>query len=63
MKYELTNETKMWSGIELHRIKALEDFGNVKKDDLGGWIEKEKYDELLNELKKEFGGYNNDKVI
>ena len=41
-KYELTNETKVINnGVELHRIKALEDFGNVKKGDLGGWIEKE----------------------
>ena len=40
-KYELTNETKVINGVELHRVKALKDFGNVKKGDLGGWIEKE----------------------
>ena len=38
-KYELTNETKVISGVELHRIKALKDFGSVKKGDLGGWID------------------------
>lgn len=40
-KYELTNETKIFNGVELHRIKALKDFGDVKKGDLGGWLEKE----------------------
>ena len=40
-KYELTNETKLFYGATLHRIKALKDFGNVEKGDLGGWIEKE----------------------
>ena len=44
-KYELTDETKLKivKGKEhkLHRIKALRDFGNVKKGDLGGFIEKE----------------------
>ena len=40
-KYELTDETKEYHGNTLHRIKALRDFGYVKKDDLGGWIEKE----------------------
>ena len=37
MKYELTEETK----YGLYRIEALKDFGNVKKGDKGGWIEKE----------------------
>ena len=41
-KYELTDETKVFKGVELHRIKALESFGNVKKGELGGWIESEK---------------------
>ena len=41
-KYELTSETKVINGVELHRIKALESFGNVKNGDLGGWIESEK---------------------
>jgi len=40
-KYELTNETKSIDNIVLHRIRALKDFGNVCKGDLGGWIEKE----------------------
>ena len=41
-KYELTSETKVINDVELHRIKALESFGNIKKGDLGGWIESEK---------------------
>lgn len=41
-KYELTSETKVINGVELHRIKALDSFGNIKKGDLGGWIESEK---------------------
>ena len=40
-KYELTNETKIVDGVTLYRIKALRDFGNVKKGDLGGFVEKE----------------------
>ena len=27
-------------------IKALKDFGDVKKDELGGWVEKEKNIEI-----------------
>ena len=41
-KYELTSETKVINGIELHRIKALKSFGSIKKGELGGWIESEK---------------------
>lgn len=41
-KYELTSETKVISGVKLHRIKALMSFGNVMKGELGGWIESEK---------------------
>ena len=41
-KYELTSETKVINGLELHRIKALESFGRVEKGELGGWIESEK---------------------
>lgn len=40
-KYEFSGEIKVVNGIMLHRIKALKDFGDVKKGDLGGWIEKE----------------------
>lgn len=38
-KYELTEETFAVDGHVLHRIKALRDLGNVKKGDIGGWIE------------------------
>ena len=41
-KYELTSETKVIDGVELHRIKALKSFGNIKKGEFGGWIESEK---------------------
>lgn len=41
-KYELTSETKVINGVELHRIKALKSFGSVKKGELGGWVESEK---------------------
>jgi len=41
MKYELTNESINHLGKTLYRIKALKDFNNVKKGDLGGYIEKE----------------------
>ena len=40
-KYELTNETKEFYGMVLHRIRALKDFGRVRAGDLGGWVEKE----------------------
>ena len=41
-KYELTSETKVINGVKLHRIKALNSFGNTNEGDLGGWIESEK---------------------
>lgn len=42
MKYAFTKETKtLPDGVVLRRIKALRDFGSVKKGDLGGWIENE----------------------
>lgn len=40
-KYELTDETVEQDGHILHRIRALKDFGNVKKGDLGGFVESE----------------------
>ena len=40
-KYELTNESISWFGTTLFKIRALKNFGNVKKEDLGGFIEKE----------------------
>ena len=41
-KYELTSDTKVINDVKLHRIKSLDSFGNIKKGDLGGWIESEK---------------------
>lgn len=41
-KYEFTDETiTNEQGVTLHRIRALKDFGNVKKGDLGGFVERE----------------------
>ena len=40
-KYKLTEETLEIGGHVLNRIIALRDFGEVKKGDLGGFIEKE----------------------
>ena len=40
-KYELTDETMEYTGCTLHRIKALKDFSDVKKGDLGGWVKSE----------------------
>ena len=41
-KYELTDETIPVNGKTLYRIQALKDFGDVKKGDLGGYVESEK---------------------
>ena len=41
-KYKLTDETRSQGSITLYRIQALKDFANVKKGDLGGWVESEK---------------------
>ncbi|WP_406604286.1 hypothetical protein [Bartonella gliris] len=40
-KYELTDETIEVDGKTLHRIRALRDFSDVEKGDLGGYIERE----------------------
>lgn len=39
MKYEFTDETMVFDGIPLQRIIATETKGNVRKGDLGGFIE------------------------
>lgn len=41
-KYEMTNEVIEFEGRILHRVRALRDFGNVKKGDLGGFIGEER---------------------
>ena len=45
-KYELTDETRVWKGRTLHRIRALIELeldtgDTVKPGDLGGWIQSE----------------------
>ena len=40
-KYKLTDETINVNGKTLYRIKSIKDFGNVKKGDKGGFVEKE----------------------
>lgn len=39
-KYEFTGETKQCCRATLQRIRAVIAFNDVKKGDLGGWIEK-----------------------
>lgn len=46
-KYEFTGETKVIEDFYgqtrlLRRIRAICDFGRIKKGELGGWIENEK---------------------
>lgn len=41
-KYEMTNEVIEFEGRILHRVRALRDFGDVKKGDLGGFIGEER---------------------
>lgn len=42
IKFELVPESKITDrGTEYYRIRALKDFGDVKKGDLGGYVEKE----------------------
>jgi hypothetical protein len=40
MKYKLTKNKKTIGDITLYQIEALKDFSNIKKGDLGGWIQK-----------------------
>ena len=40
-KFELTSESKEFNGVTVFRIRALKAFANVKKGDLGGWVERE----------------------
>ena len=40
-KYKFTDEVKIVAGVTLRRIRALTNFGDVEKGDLGGWIETE----------------------
>lgn len=42
-KYQFTNEPSLfWQGHNLKAIVSLRDFGDIKKGDLGGYIESEK---------------------
>ena len=42
-KYEILKDTeKIFFGRKVYRIRALKDFGNVKKGDIGGFVESEK---------------------
>ena len=43
-KYEILMDKKNtieWKGHTLHRIRALRDFGDIKKGDIGGFVENE----------------------
>lgn len=39
MKYKLTDETKVFDNVTLHRIECVTTFGDIKAGDKGGWIE------------------------
>lgn len=41
-KYEFTEDTKVYNGRTLHRIKTLIDLPYAKAGELGGWIESER---------------------
>ncbi|WP_314020833.1 hypothetical protein [Mogibacterium diversum] len=49
-KYVLTTNTKKVNGITLYQIKAIEAFSDVKKNELGGFVQD--YDNLENDLLK-----------
>ena len=51
-KYELTSISKVVNGCTVYRIKALKDFGDVEKGNIGGYIQSEKI-----YLKKMIAGY------
>lgn len=40
-KYEFTGRRRTIKGQRTYQIRALRDFGDVKKGEEGGWIEKE----------------------
>lgn len=40
-KYILTEKTIIFNNKKLYRIKAVKNFGNVKKNDIGGFVESE----------------------
>ena len=40
-KYELTNISMEFGGRTLYRIRALKDFSDVKRGELGGWVSSE----------------------
>lgn len=40
-KYKLTDESIVYNGYTLYRIKCINAFGDVKVGDKGGWVEKE----------------------
>lgn len=59
----LKNDTITVSGVRLYRIKALISFGNVKKGELGGYIQSEKnLNSIYNSDKDDSWVYDNAKV-
>lgn len=40
-KFILTETTRDFLGITLYQIKAVQAFGDIEVDELGGWVEKE----------------------
>jgi hypothetical protein len=41
-KFKLTKTFKIENGVKLFQVQSLKDFSNIKKGELGGWVEKEK---------------------
>ena len=39
VKYKITDICKIYKGIRVCRIEALENFGNIRKGQIGGWIQ------------------------
>src|SRR3990167_6886502 len=40
-KFELFGDVETKFGVDVQRVRALRDFGDVKKGDVGGFVEKE----------------------
>lgn len=40
LKYKLTKNTKKFGVTTLYQIQATKSFSNIKKGELGGWIQK-----------------------
>lgn len=61
-RYEiLKNDSIDYKDKKLYRIKAIEDFGDIKKDEIGGYIEK--YDNLIHVDNDDFSWIHHDSKV